>query len=454
MVLAGRRAAGMSMTSSLVTAGTGQMNTKSPLTARDSAPPGTENNLHARAGSPDLTYPDGVPGHVMIVVENRAAFDDHRVTKQIETLLKRGYHVHVITMRHKSSRRYRGHPLVHLLEYPPPPEPGSKRGYLVEYGYSFLAAAFFSCRVALRERIDVVQFCQPPDIYVPLAGLLRRLGVRTVVVDQRDLQPELYVARYGNSPRWMPSALKFLERQSHKNADRVITVSEYFRNRLAEASGLPADRISVVGNGPVLDRVAGAREDPALKRGRQYLCCWVGVVARQDRVDLLVRSIDHVVHELGRRDCQFVIIGYGDFLAEAKAMVGALNLTDWVQFTGQLDQDEVFRYLATADLGLDASLQFEVSPVKALEYMAFGIPFVAFDLPGTRAISDGAAAYVDPGDVAAHARAIDALLSSPQRREELGRAGQARVREELAWDHQALAYARLMEQLCPGTVAS
>ena len=384
----------------------------------------------------------------MIVVENRAAFDDHRVTKQIETLIQRGYHVYVITMRHPSNRRYSTHPLVHLYEYPAPPEPGGMPGYFVEYGYSFFAAAFLSCRVVLRERIDVVQFCQPPDIYFPLAGMLRKLGVRVVVLDQRDLLPELYVARYGSSRRWLISAIERLERRSQRNADRIITVSEYFEKRLLAASGVPADRVSIVGNGPVLQRVEGAEGDPALKRGRRYLCCWVGVVARQDRVDLLVRSIDHLVHELGRNDCQFVIIGYGDFLADAKALVAEKDLTDWVQFTGQVDQAEVFRYLATADVGLDASLQHEVSPVKAIEYMAFGIPFVAFDLPGTRAISDGAAAYVEPGDVVAHARAIDALLRSAKRRRDLGKAGQARVREELAWDHQALTYLRLMDQLC------
>ena len=43
--------------------------------------------------------------------------------------------------------------------------------------------------------------------------------------------------------------------------------------------------------------------------------------------------------------------------------------------------------LATADIGIDANLQEEVSPVKVMEYLAFGLPFVAFDLPQTRAMA-------------------------------------------------------------------
>ena len=419
------------------------------------ASPGAGAGVRERVASRDVTRPGGappdVPGRVMIVVENEAAFGDHRVSKQVGTLLQHGYRVSVITRRNERNRRYRGHPHVHVLEYPPPPERGGLPGYLVEYGYSFFAAAFLSLRIILRERIDVVQFCGPPDVYFPLARMLSRLGVR-VVVDQRDLTPELYVARYGKASGRMLSALKFLERQSHRSADYVIAMNEYFRSRVLEASGLPPDRVWVIRNGPLLDRVSHARGDPALKGGRRHLCCWVGVMGRQDRVDLLVRSIHHLVHERGRDDCQFVIIGYGEFLAGARALVREANLTEWVHFTGRLEPDDVFRYLATSDLGLDASLQFEVTPVKAFEYMAFGIPFVAFDLPETRVVADGAAVLVAPGDVVAHARAIDVLLSSPEQRRRLGRAGQARVREELAWDHQALTYARLMRQLCPGGI--
>lgn len=431
------------------------MDLRSTLSAPAGASPGAGAGPRARIDGWDVTDSSGgspdAGGRILIVVENRAAFDDHRVVKQVGTLLEHGYYVRVITMRHERNGRYRGHPRLRVLEYPPPPEPDGLPGYLAEYSYSFISAAFLALRVILRERIDVVQFCQPPDIYFPLARMLRRLGVQ-VVVDQRDLLPELFAARYGRAPGWLLTAFRHLERRSHRSADHSIVVNEYFRRRMLAASGLPPDRISVVGNGPVLARVADARSDPGLKRGRRYLCCWVGVVARQDRADLLVRSIDHLVHKLGRDDCHFVIIGGGDSLAEAEALVRELDLTEWVQFTGQLDLDDVFPYLATADLGLDAGLQVEVSPVKAIEYMAFGVPFVAFDLPGTREISDGSAVFVEPGDVAAHARAVDALLSNPEQRQELGRAGQARVREELAWDHQALTYTRLIAQLCPGRI--
>jgi glycosyltransferase involved in cell wall biosynthesis len=389
----------------------------------------------------------GKAGLVLIILENDAAGTSHRVRKQINTLLENGYSVGVITRSHPRNEQFRERPRMRLLEYPPPVETKGQLGYLIEYGYSFLTAIFLSFQALLSDGIEVVQFCQPPDMYFPLAWVLKRLGVR-VLIDQRDLLPELYVARFGRVRPTLISALRTCERLSHRSAERIICTNEYQRDRVVSTSGLPAGHVSIVRNGPVLTNVAEAQSDESLKRGYPYLCCWVGAMGRQDRVDLLVQSIDHIVHELGRKDCQFTIIGPGECLASMQALTRRLNLEEWVHFTGDLPPEEVFQYLATADLGLDASLQSDVSPVKLFEYMAFGLPVVAFDLLQTRALSDGAAVLAEPGDIVAHARAVDALLSSPQRRLALGQIGRAKVREKLAWEHQARTYAGVIEQLC------
>jgi glycosyltransferase involved in cell wall biosynthesis len=386
-------------------------------------------------------------GQVLIILENGAAWTSHRVRKQISTLLEEGYRVTVITPRESGNEIFRKQARLRLLEYRPPAEREGQLGHLIEYAYSFAAASFLSFVALLSGGIDVIQFCQPPDIYFPLAWVLKSLGVR-VLIDQRDLLPELYAARYGPLRPVLLSALRTCERLSYRSADRIICTNEYQRDRVGQESRLPDSHVAIVRNGPVLAQVAEARADESLKRGFRYLCCWLGVLGRQDRVDLLVRSIDHVVHELGRKDCQFAIIGPGECLLRTQELAHRLHLGEWVHFTGFLPPEGIFRYLATADLGVDASLQSDVSPVKLFEYMAFGLPVVAFDLQETRVLADGAAVLAEPGCIEAHALAIDALLSSPRRRQELGSAGRARVREELAWDHQARVYAGVIEQLC------
>lgn len=394
------------------------------------------------------------PRRVLMIVENGPVAADHRMVKQIDSLIEGGYHIRVIspknpvnTVYQPANTIYQNGCRIEVLEYPPPPEPRTRLGYVVEYGYSVLAAAVLSVRAAAGHRPDVVQFCLPPDIYFPLAWIFRRFGVR-VVVDQRDLLPELYAARYGSIGRRMRTVLRFLERRSFTGADVVICVNDYLRERILAVSGLAKDRVAVVRNGPVLARVARATPDASLKRGRKYLCCWIGMMGLQDRVDLLLRSIDHLVHGLGRNDCEFAIIGPGECLPTVQALARELDLDKWVHFTGDMHPDDVFRYLATAEVGLDASLQADVSPVKAMEYMAFGVPVVAFDLPETRVLTDGAAVYAEAGDVCGHARAINALLDDAGRRRELGQAGKARVWDEVAWDHQAVTYLQVIDRLC------
>jgi glycosyltransferase involved in cell wall biosynthesis len=386
--------------------------------------------------------------HVAIVVENIPFSVDHRVRKQVMSLLDRGFRVSVITRRDPGAEAHRVRPGLRILEYPAPPESGGLAGYAAEYGVSFAAAAGLLLSLHVRDRIDLVQFCQPPDIYFPLGWLMRGLG-SAVIVDQRDLMPELFAARYGPPRPGMAASLSRLEGWSQRVAQHTLTVNEYLRDRAASA-GAPWARISIVRNGPVLRDIQDVEPDPAVKKGRRHLACWVGVMGRQDRLDLLLDAVHHLVFDLGRTDCQVAIVGDGECLAETKTAAASLGLEPFVDFTGWISEPEVFRYLATADVGLDASLQVEVSPVKAMEYMAFGLPFVAFDLQETRALGADAGTYAPPGDIAALGRAVDDLLRDGDRRGAMGRAGRERVGSALAWDRQAKRYVGVIEDLIAG----
>jgi glycosyltransferase involved in cell wall biosynthesis len=87
---------------------------------------------------------------------------------------------------------------------------------------------------------------------------------------------------------------------------------------------------------------------------------------------------------------------------------------------------------------------------KTMEYMAFELPVVAFDLRETRVSAGDAAVYAKPNDVREYAKAIVDLIDDEARRAELGKFGRARVEEELAWCHQERAYVRVYEHMTGG----
>ena len=94
--------------------------------------------------------------------------------------------------------------------------------------------------------------------------------------------------------------------------------------------------------------------------------------------------------------------------------------------------------LSTADVGLCPDPKNPLNDVstmnKTMEYMAFRLPVVAFDLHETRVSAQDAAVYVEaqPGRPATP-RPSSTCVDDPRGRAAMGRRGRERVEHELAW---------------------
>jgi glycosyltransferase involved in cell wall biosynthesis len=85
---------------------------------------------------------------------------------------------------------------------------------------------------------------------------------------------------------------------------------------------------------------------------------------------------------------------------------------------------------------------------KTMEYMAFGLPVVAFDLIETRISAQDAAVYADPASGSkGFAETLVRLLDDPAARNLMGKLGRERVEDDLAWAHQAPAYLAVFDEL-------
>ena len=379
---------------------------------------------------------------ILIMVENVALARDHRLRKQIAALLSQGYRVSVICRSDPQNHAYEG---IRLHEYGAPSDAESKFGFVREYGYSWLMAAWLTIRAFCTDGFDAIQISGTPDIYFLIGAPFRLLG-RPLVLDQRDLSPELYEFRYGRRDM-VYRALRRLERASYRTADHVITVNGSLRDTAYRRGTLPDGSVTVVGNGPVLARTHRRTPKAELKQGKRFLCCWLGIMGPQDQLEIAIRAIYLLVVARGRTDCHFTFVGDGESRQASVALADELGIGEFVSFPGWVSEDEAFAYLSTADLGLEPNLEEIVSPVKGMEYMAFGLPFVAFDLRETRELAGEAAAYAAPADLAGLARLIDELLDDPHRRAQMGHIGRLRVERDLAWDHQQTAYLRVYRQL-------
>lgn len=384
------------------------------------------------------------PRRVLIIVQNLPVPFDRRVWLECQTLTGAGYRVAVVCPKAPGDPSYAVLDGVELYKYRPYNGKGSKATFVVEYVYSFAATLFLALKAASRGRFAAVQTCNPPDIFWPIGLLLRLMHGTRFVFDHHDLCPELFESRFPTGPRLIYSSLRFLERRTFRAADHVISTNESYREIALTRGELPPDRVTVVRTGPDEAKLKPVRAEPSLRRGKSHMAAYIGVMGPQDGVDTVLRVADVVVNDLGRKDIAFTLIGSGDCFDELLRMRDELNLADFVEFTGRVPDDVVATVLSTADVGLSPDPKNPLNDLstmnKTMEYMAFGLPVVAFDLRETRVSAGEAAVYATPNLVEDFARLLTNLIDDEERRREMGAIGRQRVEQSLCWSHQSAQY--------------
>jgi glycosyltransferase involved in cell wall biosynthesis len=261
----------------------------------------------------------------------------------------------------------------------------------------------------------------------------------------------VYLARFKRRPNLLYRGLLALERLTYATADLVIVTNESYREVAERRGRVKPERVVVVRSAPDLRRFRAAVPDPAAKRGREHLVAYLGVMAPQDGVDLLIDAIEHIVNKRERTDISFVLIGSGDSYDDLRALAHERGLDEHVAFTGRVPDEEVARLISSADVCVSPDPKNDLNDRstmnKVLEYMALARPIVAFDLKETRYSAGDAALYARPNDPADFGDQVLALLADPARRAEMGRSGQRRLKDHLAWSHSRAALVRSYARL-------
>src|SRR6476646_950389 len=265
----------------------------------------------------------GKSKRILILVENLPSPFDRRVWQEASTLRDAGYAVSIICPTGKGfESKFENIDGIAIWRYDLPVEGEGAKGYAIEYSVA-LARSFVLCwRVLLKDGFDVIQACNPPDLFF-LIGRFFKLFGKKFVFDHHDINPELYEAKFGRRDFFYRLLLK-LERWTFRTADVSIATNESYRRIAMERGGMPPERVFVVRSGPSLERMKIVPPVEALKRGRRHLVGYVGVMGRQEGIDLLLRAAKTIVHEYRRGDVHFGLVGGGTSLEEMKALAREL----------------------------------------------------------------------------------------------------------------------------------
>jgi glycosyltransferase involved in cell wall biosynthesis len=377
----------------------------------------------------------------LILVENLSVPFDRRVWQECLALRDAGWQVHVICPQgtKRDTEPYVELDGVRIHRFPLEAAAGGPAGYAKEYG----TALWHTWRLARKVgKVDVVHACNPPDLLYLVAKRLKRQGAR-FVFDQHDLVPELYLSRFNRGEDFLYRAVCRLERKTYQAADVVIATNESYRAVAIERGGKDPDRVFVVRSAPVVERFHEVPPEPAIRKGKPYLLCYLGVMGPQDGVDYALRSLQKLRDEVGRDDWHAVFVGAGDTFDDMVALSKQLGLANQVDFTGRIPDDDLLRYLSTADVCLSPDPLNPLNDVstmnKIMEYMAMARPIVSFELREARVSAGDAAVYAPANDESEFAKQISYLLDNPEERRRMGELGQARVSGPLSWENSRKA---------------
>ena len=218
--------------------------------------------------------------HVLIVIENLPAPFDRRVWQEASTLREAGADVSIICPQMKGyDLKYEVIDSIEIYRHPLPLEGHGATGYLVEYLTALFWEFWLAARIFWRRRFNVIHGCNPPDLIFLVAIPFRLFGVR-FVFDHHDINPELYIAKFGRKG-WGYRLMLLFERLTFRTAYRSIATNDSYREIAIRRGGMNPDHVHVVRSGPSLERLQRLPPDDTCRKGRQYLIGYIGVIGVQ-----------------------------------------------------------------------------------------------------------------------------------------------------------------------------
>jgi glycosyltransferase involved in cell wall biosynthesis len=307
---------------------------------------------------------------------------------------------------------------------------------LAPYRWYTFAEQIWMPLMLWRAKVDVMHF---PHFNVPL--LYRKPFVVTIhdliilrfpTSRATTLGPVLYKLKH-----W---AGQLVMRHAAKNAQHILTVSEFSKQDIIQQYNLSQDRISVTYLAADLhtdfeyeeDRYASVQKKYSLPQ--QYIL-HVGNAYPHKNLEMLLSVMQQYKKE-GKEGIELVLVGKQDyFFGKIQQEAWARDVDDVVHFPGFVP-DRDLPYLYHGALAYVFPSKYEGFGLPPLEAMKYGTPVLAAKASCLPEILGDGAEYFELDDISGIINSLERIASSPNRRRELMTKGFAQVRQ-YSWDRMA-----------------
>lgn len=248
---------------------------------------------------------------------------------------------------------------------------------------------------------------------------------------------------------------KIVVKRSFKNADKILTITEYLKNDLIKKD-VDAYKIHIVPNGVDLElfnsNLHDKREIQKLRNtiGAKKIVVFAGSL--QD-LNIIINSAIKVIEAIP--DVKFLIIGdHRDPKRSWQVWEKKVNkkkLSKYFLFLGRKPREEIPLYLLCGDVCVDSfpnePYYAAAHPIKLLEYGACEKPVVATRISETaKIVKHGVYGLLcEPGNSSEFADFLIKLLKSPELSEKMGKDFSKYIKNNFDWSKIASDLEKLLK---------
>jgi glycosyltransferase involved in cell wall biosynthesis len=245
-----------------------------------------------------------------------------------------------------------------------------------------------------------------------------------------------------------------LERTINHASDMIVTSTYHAASRVRAHSGLDDARVMTIPDAVDTHRfrpdALPANERTLLRaqlgiRPTDKVVVYLGLLAPYQGTDMLLQAAADVLRR--EPDAFFLIMGFPGN-ERYRVLAERLGIAHRVSLPGQIPYLDAHRYLALGDVAVAPKLSETEGNQKIFNYLATGLPVVAFDTPASREILGNRATFAKRGDVGSLAEQLVALLADPAVARRTGLAGRAIALQNFSWERRGTellrAYARML----------
>lgn len=268
-----------------------------------------------------------------------------------------------------------------------------------------------------------------------IAAVVGRLARRPAVADlQGSVAGEMIAHGHLPARGPVPAALRRFERSVLHWPARLLPSSANFARELVDVWGLPPERVVLLADGidPEFLRPGPApdalREQLGLVGKRVVL--YLGLLTEYQGIDDLLTAWPLVMAAVP--DAHLLLMGHPN-VERYRARAAELTPPGSVTLTGRIAYGETPRYLALGEVAVSPKHVSTEANGKLLNYMAMGLPSVAYDGPVSRELLGEAGVYAPMRDTSALASALIGLLRDPHEQKLRGQTLRERVVAHFGW---------------------